>query len=70
MLPKPWRNNKYKYALVCIDIFTKKADIDPMKDKESNTCNKAMEKVFERLGIRVLKVYIVRRVLSLHYYHS
>ena len=46
MLPKPWRNNKYKYALVCIDIFTKRADMEPMKDKESNTCNKAMEKVF------------------------
>ncbi len=51
MLPKAWRNNKNMYALVCIDIFTKKADIEPMKDKESNTCNKAMENIFDRLGI-------------------
>jgi hypothetical protein len=25
--------------------------MEPMKDKESTTCNKAMENVFERLGI-------------------
>ncbi len=40
MLPKAWRNNKSMYALVCIDIFAKKADMEPMKDKEANTCNK------------------------------
>jgi hypothetical protein len=39
------------YALVCVDIFTKKADMEPMKDKEATTCNKAMEKIFDRLGI-------------------
>ncbi len=48
MLPKAWRNNKNRYALVCFDIFTKKADMEPMKDKESNTCNKAMENLFDR----------------------
>jgi hypothetical protein len=51
MLPKPWRNNRYKYAMVCIDTFTKKADMEPMKDKEAKTCNAAIEKVFNRLGI-------------------
>ena len=51
MMPKAWRNNKNMYALVCIDIFTKKADMEPMKDKEATTCNKAMEKIFDRLGI-------------------
>ena len=25
--------------------------MEPMKDKESTTCNKAMEKIFDRLGI-------------------
>jgi hypothetical protein len=49
--PKAWRNNKDMYALVCVDVFTKKADMEPMKDKESNTCNKAMDNVFDRLGI-------------------
>jgi hypothetical protein len=51
MMPKAWRNNKNMYALVCVDIFTKKADMEPMKDKEAVTCNKAMEKIFDRLGI-------------------
>ena len=51
MLPKPWRNNRYKYAMVCIDTFTKKADMEPMKDKEAKTCNTAIEKIFDRLGI-------------------
>ena len=51
MLPKPWRNNRYKYAMVCIDTFSKKADMEPMKDKEAKTCNAAIEKVFNRLGI-------------------
>ena len=51
MMPRAWRNNKNMYALVCVDIFTKKADMEPMKDKEATTCNKAMEKIFDRLGI-------------------
>jgi hypothetical protein len=51
MMPKAWRNNKNMYALVCVDVFTKKADMEPMKDKEATTCNKAMEKIFDRLGI-------------------
>ena len=51
MMPKAWRNNKNMYALVCVDVFTKKADMEPMKDKEAVTCNKAIEKVFDRLGI-------------------
>ena len=46
MLPKAGRNNKNMYALVCVDVFTKKADLEPMKDKESNTCNKAMDHIY------------------------
>ena len=50
-MPKPWRNNRNQYSLVCIDVFTKKADMEPMKDKEATTCNKAMESIFKRMGI-------------------
>jgi hypothetical protein len=32
-------------------MYTKKADMGPMKDKESTPCNEAIEKVFDRLGI-------------------
>jgi hypothetical protein len=42
---------QFQIDLVCVDIFTKKADMEPMKDKEATTCNKAMEKIFDRLGI-------------------
>ena len=50
-MPNPWSNSRNKYSLVCVDIFTKKADMEPMKDKESDTCTKAMENIFKRLGI-------------------
>ncbi len=48
---KPWSNSRNKYSLVCIDIFSKMADMEPMKDKEADTCNKAMENIFKRLGV-------------------
>ena len=50
-MPKPWSNSRNKYSLVCIDIFTKMADMEPMKDKEADTCTKAMENIFKRLGV-------------------
>ena len=50
-MPKPRSNSRNLYSLVCIDIFTKKADMEPMKDKEANTCNKAIENIFQRLGV-------------------
>ena len=58
MLPKAWRNNKNMYALVCVDVFTKKADIEPMKDKESNTCNKAMDHLSVIRQVRNSRNYI------------
>ncbi len=42
---------KENVCLVCVDVFTKTADMEPMKDKESTPCNKAIEKVFDGLGI-------------------
>jgi hypothetical protein len=51
MMPKAWRKIKNIYALVCVDIFTKKADMEPMKDKESSTCNQAMERALDRSAI-------------------
>jgi len=50
-MPKPWSNSRNLYSLVCIDIFTKKVDMEPMKDKEANTCNKAIENIFQCLGV-------------------
>jgi hypothetical protein len=50
-MPKPWSNSRNKYSLVCVDVFTKMADMEPMKDKEADTCTKAMENIFKRLGV-------------------
>ncbi len=50
-MPKPWSDNRNKYSLVCIDIFTKMADMEAMKDKEADTCNKAVENIFKRSGV-------------------
>ena len=50
-MPKPWSNSRNMYSLVCVDIFTKMADMEPMKDKEADTCTKAMENIFKRMGV-------------------
>jgi hypothetical protein len=50
-MPKPWSNSRNKYSFVCIDVFSKIADMEPMKDIEADTCNKAMENIFKRLGV-------------------
>ena len=50
MMKKAWHNEGNKYALVCIDIFTKKADMVPMKNKEADTVNQAMKKILKNLG--------------------
>lgn len=34
-----------------VDIFTKIADMQPIKYKEAGTCNKAIDNIFERLGV-------------------
>ena len=29
-----WFNHNYKYLLTCIDVFSKKADVIPLKDRK------------------------------------
>ena len=50
-MPKSWSNSRNMYSLVCVDIFTKMGDMEPLKDKEADTCNKAMDNIFKSLGI-------------------
>ncbi len=33
-MPKSWFNNSFKYIFACVDIFSKKADMIPLKDRE------------------------------------
>jgi len=50
-MPKSWFNNGYKYIFACIDVFSKKADMVPLKDREQTTSTKAFEKILDNLGI-------------------
>lgn len=42
--------NKARYGLVCIDIFTKKGDIELLKRKSAPQVVEAMEKLIQRMG--------------------
>jgi hypothetical protein len=50
-MPKSWFNNGFKYIFCCIDVFTKKADMIPLKDREQTTTTKAFEKILSSMGI-------------------
>ncbi len=36
---------------MCIDMLPKMAGMEPMKDKEADTCNKARENIIKHLGV-------------------
>ena len=40
-------NEKYKFLLACIDVFSRLAYIVPMKNKESRTVNESIEEIIE-----------------------
>ena len=50
-MPKSWFNNGFKYIFCCVDVFSKKADMIPLKDREQTTTTKAFEKILDNLGI-------------------
>ena len=50
-MPKSWFNNGFKYIFCCIDVFSKKADMIPLKDREQTTTTKAFEKILNNIGI-------------------
>jgi len=50
-MPAQWFNGGYKYILSCVDVFTKRGDMIPMKERDQTTSTKAMEKVLSNMGI-------------------
>ena len=40
----------YRYAIVVIDAFSKLADAEPMKDKQTNTVYQNLLKIFQKMG--------------------
>ena len=50
-MPKSWFNNGYKYIFACVDVFSKKADMIPLKDREQTTSTNAFSKILSNMGI-------------------
>lgn len=50
-MPKSWWNDGYKYIFDCIDVFSKKAEMIPMKSRDQETSVKAFEKILKNIGI-------------------
>ncbi len=56
-MPKSWLNNGYIYIYIyiytycCVDVFSKKADMIPLKDRKQTTTAKAFEKVLDNMSI-------------------
>ncbi len=43
-MPKSWFNNGFKDIYCCVDVFSKKADMIPLKDMEQITTTKHFKK--------------------------
>jgi len=50
-MPSSWHNSNYKYLFTCIDIFSKKGDIIPMKTRDKATSVNAFKTILSHLGI-------------------
>ena len=50
-MPKAWFNSGYKYILSCVDVFSKKGGMIPMKERDSTTSTKAMSMILNNMGI-------------------
>ena len=46
------KNNGFKYLLACVDGFTRKAYVEPMEEKTSPGCAKALETILDRSGVK------------------
>lgn len=50
-MPKSWFNQGYKYIFCCVDVFSKKADMVPMKERDAETSTEVMKKIIKTMGI-------------------
>ena len=49
-MKKKWSNNGYRYCFVCVDTFSKIADMVPMRKKDTPTSVQAMIEIFKKMG--------------------
>ena len=69
-MPKSWFNNGYKYIFACVDVFSKKADMIPLKDREQTTTTKAFENILNNMGIPKLYTQIKEQNLKTQHFKS
>jgi hypothetical protein len=41
------QNDDYRYLMACMDVFTRKAWVEPMKNKDSDNCAAAFEEIIK-----------------------
>lgn len=46
-------NRGYRYILIAIDVFSKVAYAEPLKDKTAKSTSEAMKKILNRVGARI-----------------
>ena len=44
------KNNNIRYLLACVDVFTRKAYVEPMEKKDANNVKTAFEDILKRAG--------------------
>ena len=49
-LPQPKQNKGYKYLLTCLDVYSRKADVEPIKTKTGDVVLKAFKSIINRMG--------------------
>jgi len=50
-------NNQYSYLLTSIDVFSKQAFVEPLKDKSSKSVCTAFKKILKRVPFQVIKIH-------------
>jgi hypothetical protein len=48
-MPKSWFNNGFKSIFCYVDVFSKTADMIPLKDRKQTTATQAFEKILDNL---------------------
>ncbi len=44
------QHSEYRYAIIVVDAFSKLAEAEPMRDKQTNTVYQNLRKIFEKMG--------------------
>ena len=46
------KNDGYRYIFACVDVFTRKAYLEPMKKKDSESCAEALKEIVRKSGVK------------------